>query len=452
MKIKTAKGLDLPITGVPEQIIGDGPPLATVAALAIDHVGLKATMTVAVGDRVRAGQPLFLAKNTEGIRICAPGSGVVEAIHRGARRALQSVVIRLDEDEKPPEPVCEARDAGEIGSLDPAALRQALVNSGLWSAFRARPYSRIPEPSSSPRSLFVTAMDTNPLAADPQTVIAAYEHAFQAGLRALPLLTEGLVHVCKSSGASVPVPDHDRLRAVEFEGPHPAGLVGTHIHFLDPVGSGRVVWHLGYQDVIAIGTLLTTGQPWLERVVALGGPVVERPRLLRTRLGASTEDLVRGEIPHGEVRVISGSVLNGHHAHDALAWLGRYHTQVSVLAEGRARDLFGWIVPSRKKFSFTNTYLSALQRARQRFPFTTSQQGSPRAMVPIGVYEGVMPLDILPTQLLRALLVRDTETAQQLGALELDEEDLALCSFVCPGKYDYGPVLRANLEQIEKEG
>ncbi len=452
MKIKTAKGFDLPITGEPEQVIEDGPPVATVAALGVDYVGLKATMAVGEGDRVRAGQPLFQNKKSPGVQICAPGSGVVEAVHRGARRALQSVVIRLDEDEDPGEPCCEPVEAGAVATMDPARLREALLVSGLWTAFRTRPYSHVPDPESRPRSIFVTAMDTNPLAADPRVVIAAHGEAFQAGLLALTLLTEGPVHVCTAPGAPLAVPSHDRLRVAEFEGPHPAGLVGTHIHFLDPVGVGRTVWHLGCQDVIAIGTLLATGRPWLERVVALGGPLVERPRLLRTRLGAATEDLVRGEVPHREARVISGSVLNGHHAHDALAYLGRYHTQIAVLAEGRARELFGWIVPSRDKFSFTNTYLSALDRGRRRFAFTTSQLGSPRAMVPIGVYEGVMPLDILPTQLLRALLVRDTDMAQKLGCLELDEEDLALCSFVCPGKYDYGPVLRANLEQIEKEG
>jgi Na+-transporting NADH:ubiquinone oxidoreductase subunit A len=186
-------------------------------------------------------------------------------------------------------------------------------------------------------------------------------------------------------------------------------------------------------------------------VVSLAGPLVQRPRLLRTRLGASTADLVRDEVPRGAARVISGSVFSGRHAHDAFAWLGRHDVQVTVMAEGRERGFLGWLVPSPQKFSVTNTYLSALWPGR-RFPFTTSQQGSPRAMVPIGVYESVMPLDILPTLLLRALLVRDTDTAQRLGCLELDEEDLALCSFVCPGKYDYGPALRASLEQIEKDG
>ncbi|MEM7404798.1 MAG: Na(+)-translocating NADH-quinone reductase subunit A [Pseudomonadota bacterium] len=452
MKVKTIKGFDLPITGGPEQFIEAGAPISRVAAMGVDYVALKATMSVSEGDRVRAGQLLFADKKNAGLRVCAPGGGVVESVNRGARRALLSVVVRLDEVEDKCEPACEPMEPAAIDETTAEQLRAALIESGLWTAFRVRPYSRVPTPEDEARAIFVTAMDTNPLAADPQTVIAAYLEPFLAGLRALLRLTDGPVHLCTAPEARIPVLANDRLVRSEFDGPHPAGLAGTHIHFLDPVGPGRTVWHIGYQDVIDIGTLLTTGQPWRERIVSLAGPMVGRPRLVRTRAGAATSELVQGELHDGEARVISGSVLNGRHGDEAVGYLGRYHTQVSVLGEGRARDLFGWIIPSPKKFSFTNTYLSALKRKTLRFPFTTSVQGSPRAMVPIGVYEGVMPLDILPTQLLRALLVRDTDMAQKLGCLELDEEDLALCSFVCPGKYDFGPVLRANLDQIEKEG
>jgi Na+-transporting NADH:ubiquinone oxidoreductase subunit A len=249
----------------------------------------------------------------------------------------------------------------------------------------------------------------------------------------------------------MPVSEQRSVSVAEFSGPHPAGLPGTHIHFLAPVGSGRTVWHLGYQDVIAIGYLFTTGRLWTERVVALAGPAVRFPRLVRTRLGASTNDLVEGELVEGECRVISGSVLSGRRAAEWGAYLGRYHNQVSVLREGRERELLGWLRPGRRKFSSLPAFAAHLFRDR-RFALTTAQNGSPRAMVPIGSYERVMPLEILPTQLLRALLVRDTDAAQALGCLELDEEDLALCSFVCPSKHDFGPVLRSVLDQIRKEG
>ncbi len=446
MTTRIKKGLDLPITGAPEQRVYDAQGVTSVAVLGPDYVGLKPTMAVAEGDRVRRGALLFTDKKNPGVNFTAPGSGVIKAVHRGARRALQSVVIELDE----PEDEAPEFDAPGVDA-DGEAIRELLLTSGQWTAFRTRPYSRVPAAEAQPRSIFVTAMDSNPLAASPEVVIAPHADDFIAGVSALTRLTTGTVYVCKAAATSIPTPQVPRVQVADFDGPHPAGLPGTHIHFLDPVGPGASVWHVGYQDVIAIGKLLATGSLWLERVVSLAGPMVDKPRLLRTRLGASTEDLVRDELSAGEARVISGSVFSGRHAHDALAWLGRYDLQISVLAEGRARDLFGWIIPSASKFSVTNTYLSALTRDRQ-FPFTTSQQGSPRAMVPIGVYEQVMPLDILPTQLLRALLVRDTDAAQRLGCLELDEEDLALCSFVCPGKYDYGPVLRVNLEQIKKEG
>lgn len=451
MSIRIRKGLDLPIEGTPEQRVEAAAAVARVAALGVDFVGLKPTMTISEGDHVRLGDPLFSDKRDSRIRFTAPGAGTIEAIHRGPRRILQSVVIRLDPG-KEEEVEFDKAPSGGIDVLKEESIRNTLLASGLWPAIRTRPYSKVPLPDSRPDAIFVPAIDTNPLAADPAAAMEGLEEDFGTGLTVLMKLTDGPVYVTRSPGAVIPVPNTERVRVEEFEGPHPAGLVGTHIHFLHPVGATRTVWHVGYQDVIAIGKLFSTGRLWVERVVSLAGPMVSRPRLLRTRLGASTEDLVRDELPRAECRVISGSVLDGRQAHNWSAFLGRYHTQISVLAEGRRRELFGWIAPGRDKFSATNVFLSSFQRKTKRFAFTTSQQGSPRAMVPIGSYEGVMPLDILPTQLLRALLVRDTDLAQQLGCLELGEEDLALCSFVCPGKYDYGPVLRANLEQIEKEG
>lgn len=449
MAIKIKKGLDLPITGEPEQTIHDGSPIHTVALLGPDYVGMKPTMFVQEGDRVKLGQRLFEDKKTPGVIFTAPGSGVVEAINRGHRRVLQSVVIRLDGDEAETFP---ARDRGQLAQLGEDQIRETLVNSGLWTAFRARPYSKIPSPESRPRSIFVTAMDSNPLAAKAEVIISEYRDDFASGLEVIGKLTGGKVYLCKYPGSNVPGENTAKVTVAEFEGPHPAGLPGTHIHFLDPVGVNKTVWYLNYQDLIAIGKLFTSGQLWVERIVSLAGPVVQQPRLVRARLGASTEDLIKDQLQPVESRVISGPVFSGHRAAGWAGYLGRYHLQVSVLREGREREFMGWLAPGKDKFSKINVYLSSLKRNEQRFPFTTTQNGSPRAMVPTGIYEEVMPLDILPTQLLRYLLVKDTDMAQKLGALELDEEDLALCSFVCPAKYEYGPVLRENLTQIEREG
>jgi Na+-transporting NADH:ubiquinone oxidoreductase subunit A len=354
------------------------------------------------------------------------------------------VVIELDDNE-------EEITFRTYAQPDRAQVVQNLIDSGLWTALRTRPYSKTANPETTPHSLFVTAMDSNPLAADPAVIINEYREDFANGLTVLAQLTDGAVFVCKRFEADLPVPDSARFKVANFSGPHPAGLAGTHIHFLDPVAAGKTVWHIGYQDVIAVGKLFSTGKLWVERIIALAGPPVLQPRLIRTRLGAHTDAMLAGEFANLECRAISGSILSGRRAVGWSSYLGRYHTQLSVLAEGRDRELFGWIVPGGHKFSKFNVMISSFFRSR-RFPFTTSQQGSPRAMVPTGNYEEVMPLDILPTQLLRALLVGDTDMAQALGCLELDEEDLALCTFVCISKYDYGPILRQNLEQIEKEG
>ena len=449
MLIKIKKGLDIPITGAPEQVIHEARPAASVALVGRDYIDLKPMMLVSEGDRVTLGQPLFNDKKNPSVIHTAPGGGIVTAIHRGAKRALQSVVIRLDGDG---EETFNRYSPKELARLSAGQVKDNLLASGLWTAFRARPYSKIPDPETTPHAIFVTAIDTRPLAPRPEVVIREYRQDFSHGLQVIAHLTSGPLFICKAPDSDVPTLDSDQARLASFTGPHPAGLPGTHIHFLDPVSARKTVWYLNYQEVIAIGKLFTTGRLWIERIVSLAGPPVLKPRLLRTRVGASTNELLDHELQNVDCRPLSGSILGGRRALGTESFLGRYHTQLSVLAEGRERELFGWLSPGKDKFSMLNVFISSLQRNRRKFPLTTSQNGSPRAMVPISNYEAVMPLDILPTQLLRYLVVGDTDMAQALGCLELDEEDLALCSFVCVGKYDYGPALRRTLTQIEKEG
>lgn len=371
------------------------------------------------------------------------------APHRGERRVLQSVVIDVDGDDAVHFPRYELAD---LAALTREAVQQQLVESGMWTAFRTRPFSKIPAPGSVPAAIFVTAIDTNPLAADPQPIILAQREAFDAGLTLLTRLTDGKVHVCQASGGKLGGHPVGQVTFNQFAGPHPAGLVGTHIHFLEPVSLKKQVWHLNYQDVIAVGKLFLEGELSSERIVALGGPQVKEPRLLKTCSGASLDELLADELLDDENRVISGSVLSGTHAQGPHAFLGRFHLQISVVKEGREKELFGWVMPGKDKFSITRTTLGHFMK-RKLFNFSTDTNGAAeRAMVPIGNYERVMPLDILPTMLLRDLLAGDTDSAQALGCLELDEEDLALCTYVCPGKYEYGPALRSVLTQIEQEG
>ena len=452
MRFRLNRGLDIPIAGEPEQVIHRAPRVKSVALVSLDYIGLQPILEVETGDQVSLGQPLFTDKKHPDIKYVAPGAGVVIAINRGTRRRLQSVVINLDDsEEERSQETFNAFRPDDVGTLNRDQVQENLLASGLWTAFRTRPFSKVPSPEPEPVAIFVTAIDTNPLAADPQIMIGEHPDDFKNGLLILTKLAPR-VYVCKKPQANIPTPDDPALLTAEISGPHPAGLSGTHIHLLEPVGPQKTVWHIGYQDVVAIGKLFTTGRIWVERIVSLAGPVIKRPRLLRTRLGANIDDLLQDELPAIECRVISGSILSGRRGAGWAAFLGRYHNQIAVLTEGRRREFLGWITPGLDKFSASNIFLSGLFRRNRKHAFNTSQHGSPRAMVPIGTYETVMPLDILPTPLLRSLLVKDTEMAQKLGCLELDEEDLALCSFVCPSKYDFGPVLRANLDQIERDG
>ena len=447
--IKIKRGLDLPITGAPRQVIEDGPRVRTVAVLGGDYMGMKPTMEVREGDRVRQGQVIFTDKKTEGVKYTAPASGTVLAVNRGQKRVLQSVVIEVEGDDDAV--TFAAHNEGALASLDRASVQEQLIESGQWTALRTRPFGKVPAPGTAPNSIFVSVMDTNPLAASPEKVITEQLQAFRNGLTVLSRLTDGPVWVCRAPSTDLPSFAGGQIREETFAGPHPAGNTGTHIHFLDPVGMKKTVWSVGYQDVIAIGKLFTTGRLYMDRVVALAGPQVQSPRLLRTRVGASLADLTEGQLKSGENRIVSGSLFNGHNARGPLAYLGRLANQVTVLLEGRERALFGYISPGINRHSVMNIYLSKLMRGKL-FNFTTTTNGSERAMVPIGNYEQVMPLDVLPTQLLRSLIVSDTDTAQALGALELVEEDLALCTYVCVGKYEYGPILRDNLTRIELEG
>jgi Na+-transporting NADH:ubiquinone oxidoreductase subunit A len=447
MSVRIKKGLDIPLQGRPEQVITNANDVSTVAVLGSDTSGLQPTVAVQLGQHVRLGEALFTDKRNPQVQFTSPGTGKVIAINRGDRRRLQSIVIRLDGDDEKTFGSCEPQ---QLPNLQFETVRDRLLTSGLWTAFRTRPFSRIPLPATRPGAIFVTAIDTNPLAPDPAVIIADAADAFASGLQVVARLTTGYLYICTAPASGISCPENEQMRHAEFAGPHPAGLAGTHIHFLHPVDAKKVVWHLGYQDIIAIGRLFTSGRLPVERIISVGGPLATRPRLLRTRLGASTSELIAGEIGPGRVRVISGSVLSGHRATGTLAWLGRYHQQLSILREGSEREFLAFLKPGVNKFSILRAYASNFLH-RGDFELTTSQNGSPRAMVPIGTFERIMPLDILPTPLLKSLLVQDVDRARELGCLELDEEDLALCSFVCNGKYEYGPYLRTTLEDLERD-
>jgi Na+-transporting NADH:ubiquinone oxidoreductase subunit A len=448
MRFNIRKGLDIPLDGEPAQEIDAAPPVSTVGLVAEDLRIGRVALRVEPGEPVALGQTLFVERARPHIAHTSPASGHVVAIERGARRALEAIVIEVSGDRAIE---FDRRDLGALAGLERERVVQVLLQSGLWPALRARPFGRVPDPEPEPRSIFVTAIDTEPLAPAAERVIDASPEAFALGLGALTRLTGGPVYVCQAPGAPLPGTDAERVEVAEFDGPHPAGLAGTHIHHLDPVGPERSVWCIGYADVIAIGTLFETGRLPSERVVALTGSCVRRPRLVRTRPGASTEQLLDAELEAGACRVLSGSVLSGRRAVGVSAFLGRFHRQVCAIPEAagaRRRGLERWLAP--RWIGRGTSLLPWLPGARRRSDPAASD-GPTRAFFPLDLFDRVMPLDVAVAPLLRALLIGDFDEAVELGALELEEEDLALASFVCPARIDYGPLLRSALNAVQEQ-
>ncbi len=442
--IKLKKGLNLPIEGEPNQVIENGPEVTKVALVGDDVVGMKPTMLVKVGDKVKKGQVIYTDKKTEGVKYTAPASGEVVELNRGEKRVFQSLVIKVEGDDHVD---FSAYKGADLSSYDEEAMKNLLIESGSWPSVRRRPFSKVADPTEKPSSLFITAMDTNPLTADAEVIINAEAEAFELGMKAVKKLAPK-TYLCVKGGSSVKAVDG--VEKKEFSGPHPAGLVGTHIHFVDPVGEKKFVWHMGYQDVIAIGHLVKTGKLYTKRIIAVAGPEAKNPRLITTRLGANLSEVLKDEVKSENVRVISGSVFGGRHADGVFGYLGRFHNQISLLHEGGRRELLGWHSPGFNKFSVKPIYVSTFMK--KKYAFDTDTNGSLRSIVPIGSYEKVMPLDILPTFLMKALMSGNTDNIIRLGGLELDEEDLALINFVDPCKNDFAVKLRENLMTIEKEG
>ena len=449
--IRIKKGLDIPIYGSPAEEIVDSKKSRSVAVLGDDYVGMKPTMLVEEGDQVKLGQPLIEDKKNPGVFITSPAGGKVEAINRGNRRVLQSIVIEVDSQEE----FIQFNTFSEQDLLNATkdSIREQLISSGMWTAFRTRPYSKIPNIESSPSNVFISALDTQPLSPNPEYIINLQKEDFNFGISVLKQLVNCPIHLSMSENSTLDIKDDDQLKTHVFTGPHPSGLVGTQMHFISPASLSNINWTIGYQDIIAIGKLFKTGSLPVERIISLAGPQVNEPTYVKTRLGACTDELTAGELTQRENRIISGSVISGREAIGAYAYLGRYHNQISVVAEPNSKDreFMNWLTPGPRKFSKIPLFLSALF-PNKFFKFKALMNGSDRPIVPIGVYEEVLPLNVLPAMLLRNIVLLDTEKIQALGGLELDEEDLSLCSYVCPGKYDFGSLLRAGLTKIEVEG
>ena len=454
--IRITRGLDLRLAGAPDQSAAPEKKEARlIAHTGVDYVGMKPTICVEEGERVLAGQLLFLDKKNPGVKYTSPAAGVVKKVNRGEKRAFQSIIVEADEGDAGRKSVeFPSFSESQLVELCPTKVREELIESGLWIAFRTRPFSRVPKIDSTPASLFVNAADTNPHAPNPKLIVESRAQDFLNGLRVLSRICGKKLWVCLgedeyksdyvASLEAVP-----QAEVVRFTGKHPAGLTGTHIAKLDPCGLNKVVWSIGYQDVVAIGALFTRGTLDVDRVISIGGPMVKKPRLLRVQQGACLFELFADELKDEPSRMISGSVLNGRTAVKGLAGLGRYVNQISAIGDGDPRELFAWTLPGFHKFSASRAVASTFLGGT--FAMTTALHGGPRAIIPNPAFDRVTPLDIEPTFLFKALEVGDLDKAEQLGAFELDEEDLALCSLVDFGKNDFGKTLRALLDKAMKE-
>lgn len=450
--VRIKRGLDLNIKGSPKidklgVVAIEKKSARHVAILGDDYPGMKPTFLVKEGDKVQKGQALFTDKKNPRVQYTAKAAGKIIAIHRGAKRAFESVVIEVDAIEK--ELQFKSYTARALEKAKREDIVQNLLDSGLWTSIIARPYGKVANPESQPSSLFINAMDTEPHAPPPEFIIEHYDKAFALGVKVLSRLADKTFLIKKENST---LPHFDEVENISFSGPHPAGLSGTHIHFLDPVYKDKTVWSVRYADVIAIGELFQTGKLHDERVIAITGPKASYPRLVRTRAGADLNQILQDEFEGENVRVVSGSLLSGRTASNAFAYLGHFHNQVSLISEDIERQFLGWLSPGLNKFSIKNTFLSAFANKAKEWNFTTALNGSHRSIVPIGSYEKIMPLDMEPTFLLRAMLSNDLELAENLGVLELIEEDMSLLTFVSPTKDNFSLDLRRILTEIEKEG
>jgi Na+-transporting NADH:ubiquinone oxidoreductase subunit A len=446
--IKIKRGLNLPISGsltAAEPV--KAPVIKHVALLPQEAVGIKTKLICEVGDTVKIGSPLFFDKRSKNVLFTSPAAGEVLAIHRGHRRSVQSVVVMVDESD----------DQVDFGPFDASkSSREDLVaflcRTGFWPTLRQRPFGIIPDPASQPQALVVTAADTRPLAPEPQDLLKGRQDHFRCGLAAVQKLTSGPTWLCTHGGKNWESFLVDGVMHQEFSGPHPAGNAGVHIHHLAPAGPKATTWHIDYQDVADLGEFLNTGMIPTHCLVALVGPGVRQPKLLRTRKGSATGDLCALDTPFEKPRFISGSALGGRICPPSTetGYLGRYSNMITVLDDQPKRRFLDWLHPFGKQHTVTNTLVAKF--SHKTFDYNTDLNGGLRAIVPIGSYEEVMPMDILATQLFRALAANDLGASEKLGALELSEEDLALCEYVCPSKIEFGALLRTMLTRIQKEG
>jgi Na+-transporting NADH:ubiquinone oxidoreductase subunit A len=444
--IRIRKGLNIRLKGAAGKVLAGKPVSALFSVKPSDFPAITPRLSVKQGDQVKAGTPLFHDKVRPELVFSSPVSGTVKAINRGEQRRILEVVIE-----------CSGDDYVQFGKSDPSAIsrqevKNKILESGIWPVIRQRPYHIIASPAATPKSVFISGFDSSPLAPDSGFVMENTDKAdFQKGLDVLGKLTDGKVNLVLNGDSNPP----DLLKKAEgvtihhISGPHPAGNVGIQIHHIDPVNKGEAVWYVSLQDVAVIGALFNHGIYRHDRIIALAGSEVTNPQYYLARAGASVKEIIAGNVSEGKLRIISGNVLTGTNA-GIEGYLGFYDNMISVIPEGDYFEFFGWALPGLKKYSFSKTFLSSLA-GKKEYTLDTNMHGGHRAFVMTGQYEKVVPMDIYPMQLLKAILAEDIDNMENLGIYEIAEEDFALCEFICPSKTEIQAIVRQGLDLMAKE-
>ncbi|HCI56240.1 MAG TPA: Na(+)-translocating NADH-quinone reductase subunit A [Bacteroidales bacterium] len=443
---KLKKGFDIKLAGKAERHLNGEILSAFYGIKPPDFPGLTVSLCVKPGDNVKIGTSLFFDKVRPEIRFTSPVSGKVIAVNRGEQRKILEVVIERDGDEY------EYFGKAEVSKLTREEIIRDIMKAGLWPAIRQRPYHIIAWPERKPKSIFISGFDTAPLAPDMNFVMDNTASSyFQTGLDVLTKLTDGKVNLILNSDTE-PSPVLKNAKNVVisyFKGPHPAGNIGVHINHIDPVNKGEVIWYVNLQDIVTLGRLFEEGIYKNERIIALTGSEVQSPGYYKVRNGACIKDIVAGNIKEGIVRYISGNVLTGTNV-GINGFLGFYDSMISVIPEGNYYELFGWALPGINKYSFSRAFLSSIFKKKE-YRLDTNLHGSHRPFVMTGLYEKVLPMDIYPMQLLKAILAEDIEMMENLGIYEVAEEDFALCEFICPSKMEIQTIIRQGINMMIKE-
>ena len=445
-EIRLKKGLTINLVGDADKVYASVKPTDNYVVKPTDFHGLTPKLAVKVGDKVKAGTALFFDKYNNKINFVSPVSGEVTTIVRGEKRRILEVVIKADA-----EIAYENFEKVSVNDLSREQIIDGMLKSGVWPFIRQKPYDVVANPADMPKAIFISAFNSAPLSIDNDFALYGMEELFQKGLDFVAKLTSGKTHL-NIDGNTNPSNVFTGAKGVEINkisGPHPAGNVGVQAHHIDPINKGDIIWYLQPQDVLAIARLFTEGKYDVSRIVALGGSQVNKPRYYRTIAGASLANLFADNLKEGDNRIISGDVLTGQRI-DENGTLGFYHTTVTVIEEGKEQEFLGWMLPGTDKFSASKTFLSWLMPSK-KYALNANMHGEERAYVMTGEYEKVLPMDIYPTHLVKAIMIEDIELMENLGIYEVAPEDLALCEFVCTSKIEVQSIIRHGLDLIRKE-